>query len=120
MNRVLARRHWVDKRFYPVHTCFILGVLIFLLSAGGQGLCKEIVYNMKGKISAVEPANNTVVVQVPMKDGEIFTVGGPLAPDAIIRQGGRTATLADFFPGEEVTVKWKPVETGHLILMLEK
>jgi len=119
MEKALQRRHFINERLCPVNVCFILCSLMLLLSAG-QVLSKDIVYKMAGKISAVEPTENTVVIEVPMKDGEFFTVGGPLAPDAIVRKADHSAALADFSPGEEVTVKWKSIDTGHLILMLEK
>jgi len=101
------------------NVCFILSAFMLLLGAQ-KGLSKDIVYEMRGKISAVEPTEHTVVIEVPMEDGKLFTVGGPLAANATVRKGGHGATLADFSPGEEVTVKWKSIKTGHLILILKK
>lgn len=78
---------------------------------------------MVGEITAIDLMNKTVVVEVPVGKtafGEqLFTVGGPLASDAELIKGSRSAKLGDFKVGDRVTVKWKPIETGHLILSLQ-
>ena len=102
----------------PVAGCLVLCVLGVMLSAE-PGVPGEMVYKMTGKISAVVPDHNIVVIEVPMKSGEVFTVAGHPAPDAVLQKGGRSAVLADFSPGQQVTVEWKHTETGHLILMLK-
>jgi hypothetical protein len=75
------------------------------------------VYVMSGKIQGVYPQWDTAVINC--REGkEIFTVAGPLAPKAELKKGGKPAQLKDFKEGESVTVKWKAVPEGHLILML--
>jgi hypothetical protein len=49
----------------------------------------------------------------------MFTVGGPLAPDAVIKKGKNPAELSDFKIGDTVIVKWTATEKGHLILFLD-
>ncbi len=77
------------------------------------------VYVMKGKITAVDVPDHTVVINVPLGKKEVFTVAGPLAPDATLKKGAeKDVTLKDFHKGEWVTVKWRHTDSGHLILSL--
>ena len=87
-------------------------VLTFLATAPTVVFAKA--YKMTGKISAIDLAYNTVVIQVPMAS-KIFTVGGPLAPDAKLRKDNKMATLNDFKVGERVTVNWHSTPQGHVI-----
>ena len=73
------------------------------------------IYQMRGKITAVDVVDHTVVIDVPIAKNKIFTVAGPLATDATLKKGSRDATLKDFHEGEWVTVTWQPTESGHLI-----
>lgn len=75
------------------------------------------VFVMTGKITAVDPQYQTVVIDCP-RSGGAFTVGGPLAAKAQLRRGGKTARLGDFSAGDPVSVKWKATPNGHLILTL--
>lgn len=76
-------------------------------------------YKMTGKIAAIDHTYNTVVVDVPLANGQVFVVGGPFAGNAVLKSQGRPATLADFKVGERVIVKWSPTSEGHLIRMME-
>jgi hypothetical protein len=76
------------------------------------------IYVASGDIKAIELKFNTVVIEAPMGK-HMFTVGGPLAPDAILTKGGKKAALEDFSPGDRVSVKWKTTERGHLILKMK-
>jgi len=76
-------------------------------------------YKMTGKIAAIDHTYNTVVVYVPLANGQVFVVGGPLATNAILKKGSALATLSDFRVGEMVVVKWSPTDTGHLIKMIQ-
>ena len=100
-----------------------VGVMFFLSSFATQSWADKGVVKMVGKITAIDLAHKTVVVEVPVgnpKVGEqLFTVGGPLSHDAELKRGGRSAKLEDFHVGDRVTVLWKAIETGHLILSLE-
>jgi hypothetical protein len=71
-------------------------------------------YLMTGKISAIDLAYDTVVIEVPMVS-KTFTVGGPLALDARVIKDDQTAGLDDFKVGEQVTVKWHSTPQGHVI-----
>ena len=83
-----------------------------------EGFCGEKIYKMKGTITAIELVYQTVVVEVPMGK-RMFTVGGPLATDAVVKKGKNRAELNDFKIGDSVIVKWKVTEKGHLILFLD-
>ena len=76
------------------------------------------VYKMSGKITAVDLKDNTVVVDVPMGKKEIYTVAGPLAQDAVLKKGNKTATLKDFQKGESVIVEWEVTDKGHIVKQL--
>ena len=71
-------------------------------------------YLMTGKISAIDQAYDTIVIEVPMVS-KTFTVGGPLATDAELVKNNQTAGLNDFNVGEQVTVKWHSTPQGHVI-----
>jgi hypothetical protein len=75
------------------------------------------VYEMSGKITAIDIKDNTVVIACP-EGKKIFTVAGPLDSKAVLKKGGKVSKLEDFKAGEQVHVKWKTVPDGHLILML--
>ena len=75
------------------------------------------VFVMSGKVKAAEAQYHTAVVECPVK-GQMFTVAGPLAPNAVLKKGGKSAQLNDFKEGEHVQVKWQATKSGHLILML--
>jgi hypothetical protein len=96
-----------------VAVIFSLGLLC------SQAWAKDRVYEMSGKISAIDLNYKTVVVEVPEKNGQILTVGGDLIPETVLRKGGKAAKLSDFKVGEQVLVKWKVTETGILILSLK-
>ena len=73
------------------------------------------VYQMRGKITAVDVEANTVVINVPIGKKGIFTVAGPLATNAVLKKGGEKVALKDFHKGEWVTVRWQYTKSGHLI-----
>ena len=99
------------------------GVIVFLTSSATQTWAGKEVVKMVGEITAIDLAHRTVVVEVLVGKAvvgeQLFTVGGPLSPDAELKRGGRPAELEDFKVGDRVTVLWKTIETGHLILSLE-
>ena len=98
------------------------GILIFLTIAAVpavSGAMTPKLYRMQGRITAIDPAAHTVVVNVPLTEKTNFTVAGPLAKDAILRRGDKKAALSDFKVGEWVTVEWMPTSQGHLIKELE-
>jgi hypothetical protein len=75
------------------------------------------VYVMSGKLQGVYPQWGTAVIECPVGK-QVFTVAGPFAPKAELLKGGKPAQMGAFKEGENVTVKWKAVPDGHLILML--
>ena len=99
-------------------------IVIFLTVAfithmfGTQGTAGEKIYQMKGEITAIESAYNTVVIEVPMGK-RMFTVAGPLSSEAILKKGGQCVGLTDFVVGDQVTVKWRGTDKGHIIEMLK-
>jgi len=76
------------------------------------------VFVMSGKITAINLPSDNVVIECPT-NGQIFTVGGPLSPDAVLKIGGKSVRLGDFSVETPVTVKWKATENGPVILMLQ-
>ena len=93
----------------------VLAVVLSLCFADAQCWAGEKVYKMTGDITALGPDHNTVVIEVPVGE-KLFTVAGPVSPEAVLKKHGRSVDLIDFQIGERVTVKWKATETGHLIL----
>jgi hypothetical protein len=96
----------------------ILALLSVMFLFVFQAMAGENVYLMTDKITAIDQDYNTVVIEVPLKKG-MFTVGGPLSSSAVLKKGGKTARLSDFAVGEQVKVKWRSTETGHVIEMID-
>ena len=99
-------------------TVIFLTVVLTICLFGTQGTAGEKIYQMKGEITAIESAYNTVVIEVPMGK-RMFTVAGPLSSEAILKRGGQCVGLTDFVVGDQVTVKWKATDKGHIIEMLK-
>ena len=71
-------------------------------------------YRMKGELKAIDPRHCTAVIEVPVKE-EIFTVGGSLSSEAVLKRGGQTVGLADFKVGDSTIVIWESTKKGHVI-----
>lgn len=100
--------------------CLIVGVLAVVLTMSffvPSSTASDRRYKMKGEISAIEPGYNTVVIEVPM-NGKLFTVGGPLSGESVLKKAGQPADLSNFAVGDQVTVEWLENEDGHMIRML--
>lgn len=95
-----------------------LTILLVLYLFGTQSTAGEKIYQMRGEITAIESVHNTVVIEVPMGK-RMFTVAGPLSSEAVLKRGERVVGLTDFVVGDEVTVKWRATEKGHVIEMLK-
>ncbi|MBW1677629.1 MAG: hypothetical protein JRJ79_13770 [Deltaproteobacteria bacterium] len=65
-------------------TVIFLTVVLTICLFGTQGTAGEKIYQMKGEITAIESAYNTVVIEVPMGK-RMFTVAGPLSSEAILK-----------------------------------
>ena len=72
-------------------------------------------YNMTGTISAIDLQYQTMVIKYPLASKQIFTVGGPLAENAVLIIKNKKASLNDFKVGERVAVRWHDVPKGHMI-----
>ena len=105
------------KKLRFIVVCFLALVVSYNFIIA-DGFCGEKIYGMKGTITAIEMGTRTVVVEVSLGK-RMFTVGGPLATDAVIKKGKNRAKLNDFKIGDPVIVKWRVTETGHLILFLD-
>ena len=90
-------------------------VFVFLLTglftSGAHAEGK--VHSLRGEISGINLTHSTVVVQAPV-GSQMFTVGGPLDPDATLSRNGSPADLKDFKVGETVTVRWRSTPNGHV------
>ena len=102
------------KYIVAVGLGLLCGLYVFVSPVMGAGKT----YVMSGKVTAVDTAYNTVVIDVPLGK-EMFTVAGPLSPKAVLRKGGKLAHLSSFMVGESVKVKWQATDEGHLITALE-
>ena len=101
----------MKKRWIPV---ILVTALLVLASVPLHAYAGK-VHTMEGKISAVEPTYNTVVVEVPVGKDRLFTVGGPLVADAEVKKHGRSANLEDLSNGDSVVVTWRSTPNGHVI-----
>ncbi|MFW6115292.1 MAG: hypothetical protein ACOC6E_03240 [Thermodesulfobacteriota bacterium] len=101
----------------------VVGLLCFLTLFAAQSSADKGIVKMVGKIAAIDFMHRTVVVEVPVGkaafEEQLFTVGGPLSHDAELKRGGSSAKLEDFSVGDQVTVLWKTIDTGHLLLSLD-
>jgi hypothetical protein len=82
----------------------IAGVLLVGLSQSMAAATRSPVapmYQMQGKITAIDTATNTVVVEV-LQGKKPFTVGGPLSPTAVVTKGGQTISLSALQVGDHV------------------
>jgi hypothetical protein len=95
----------------------VLFMVLSLLFSVANSRAGEKIYKMTGNIAAIDQAYNTVVIEVPIR-GKTFTVGGSLAPNAVLEKSGQSVHLADFLAGDRVVVTWRQTESGHLILSL--
>jgi len=80
--------------------------------------CGPIGILMRGVITIIDSADNAVVVEVILGE-KPFTVSGPLSSGVVLRRGRAPANLTDFVVGDQVTVKWRATDYGHIIQMLE-
>jgi len=71
-----------------------------------------------GVIAAIEPASQTVVIEVPLGK-EKLTVGGPLSPKASVKKGGKTVRLDNLRVGDHVRISWRQTANGQEITQLE-
>jgi hypothetical protein len=96
----------------------IVTIVVLTVLATAPTIVFGMTYLMTGKISAIDLAYDTVVIEVPMVS-KTFTVGGPLADEAVLLKNNQTAGLSDFNIGEQVTVKWHSTPQGHVIDRLD-
>ena len=97
------------KIVYRSFTGILLSCLLISLSfsvAYSEGKA----HLMTGEISGISLAYRTVVIQVPL-GSQMFTVGGPLDPDATLTKNGKSADLKEFKVGETATVRWRSTPT---------
>ena len=92
----------------------LLAVLFSAALITHHAAAAEKVYQMTGKITAIDQSYGMVVIQGPM-GGKTFTVGGPLSKKAVLKMKGKSVKLSDFAVGQTVNVRWKSTENGHLI-----
>lgn len=68
---------------------------------------------MTGKVSAIDHHYNTVVVNVLLAKGKIFTVAGPLAPNAVVKKADKIVSLNNIKIGDKVIVKFHNAKTAQ-------
>jgi hypothetical protein len=73
---------------------------------------------MRGSITAVDTAANTVTIEV-QHERDALTIAGTLSPTAVVTQGGRVVPLSALHAGDEVRVRWQQTAAGRQIMQLE-
>ena len=91
----------------------VMAVILMLLTAAPSVVVGK-TYTMTGKITAIDRAYDTIVIEVPMAS-KMFTVAGPLAANAKLAKNNRMVGLGEFKVGERVAVKWHSTAEGHVI-----
>ncbi len=107
------------KQYIKVTLSVVLSLMMVITMVSITYASRVRVYEMEGRITAIDLNAQTVVVNVPMGRKNIFTVAGPLAKDAVLKRDHKKATLAEFRVGERVLVAWVSTYQGHLIKRLE-
>ncbi len=69
---------------------------------------KADIHHIRGEVTAVEPAANTMVVKAPEGKKEL-TVGVDVSDKTVIREGKTAKTLADIKVGDKVWMKYERV-----------
>jgi hypothetical protein len=98
-------------------TCFskiIPMVLIFIFVLAFPFIVFGQSYKMTGKITGIDLNHQTIVIEVPL-GSQMFTVGGPLAPDVRLTRADKPVKLKDFHVDEIVTVVFHSTDQGHVI-----
>jgi hypothetical protein len=98
-------------KFYVFYLVIMMAAIGF---SGSAALAAQETHELGGKISAITPSENIVVVKCPM--GSTFlTVGGQLANKPALMKGDKPVSLKDFKVGEHVLVGWKSTANGPVI-----
>lgn len=92
----------------------LVTVMGMALLGGASTVTASSMGPMTGTIAAIEPASQTVVVEVPL-GRDNFTVGGPLSPQARLTRGAKSIQLQDLRTGDRVSVTWRMTDNGHEI-----
>lgn len=90
---------------------------LFLVFGSTASSLSETARSSCGEIVAIETVPGTVVVEVPDGD-QLYTVAGPVTPNAILLRNREPALLSDFRIGDLVNIRWLTTEQGHRITLL--
>ena len=71
-----------------------------------------------GTVAAVEPASQTLVVDVPLGK-EVLRVGAFVTPSTKIEAGGKSLPLASLQAGERVRMNFRRIATGDQALAVD-
>jgi hypothetical protein len=104
----LIRSRWIIPATVPG----IILISVFWAYAGNT------THTNQGTISAIDLKHDTVVVEVPIIDDQLMTVGGRFVEGAKLEKKNHSVSLEDFTVGDKVTVKWRSTDDGHRILAL--
>ena len=75
-------------------------------------------YQMRGYLTTIDMAANSVVIEVQHGQDE-FTIEGALSPTAVVTKGGKVVPLSALQVGDQVRVHWEQTATGLRIVQLE-
>lgn len=99
------------RKFYVYYPVLIIAAICL---SGSAVLAAQEFHELGGKISAITPSENIVVVKCP-EGSTILTVGGRLAKNPELLKGKKPVSLSDFKVGEHVLVGWKSTANGPVI-----
>jgi len=72
----------------------------------------------KGEITGIDLDQRTFVIEVLLNE-DLYTVGGVVSTDAVLKKGGLKTGLESFRIGDTVRVGWRKDKSGHKIQYLE-
>ena len=100
-------------------TIIIIAVVVSIMPLERVSLAKDEECSAGvGDITGIDLASRTCVVEIPLGT-RLFTVGGVVTPEAMLKRGGIKIGLEDFHVGDRVMVEWCKDQTGHWIHSLD-
>ncbi|MDY6854242.1 MAG: hypothetical protein SWO11_05980 [Thermodesulfobacteriota bacterium] len=86
-----------------------------MANKGNKGSIK---YKIAGKISNIDVAHKTVIVEAQY-GGKFFSIGGHISPHTVLKKGNQLGKLEDFIVGDHVVMKCQISNKGDIIQAIE-
>ena len=106
----------MKKLFFLLLLVIALALVSILLPSDSSGEAAPAF--KQGEISGIDPETLSYVVEVPM-GSRLYTVGGKLSVDAVLKKGKTKGLPKDFKVGDIVKIGWGKNRRGHIIKYLE-